>query len=140
MSQYRETWRLRSSRTLWSLLMLLAALAADGRSVSNALGFPGIFRGALDTGATAITDAMTKAAALTLAGLATNGDLLPDFLDRAVHRQVAAAVGKAARASGVEYEIVKVTDLNEIIRMGAMMTPGLAIDGELKSAGKVLSA
>jgi small redox-active disulfide protein 2 len=46
----------------------------------------------------------------------------------------------AAEGLGVEYELVKVTDLNEIIRLGAMMTPGLAIDGELRSSGKVLSA
>jgi small redox-active disulfide protein 2 len=45
----------------------------------------------------------------------------------------------AARALGIEYELVKVTEINKIARMGAMMTPGLAIDGQLKSSGKVLS-
>ncbi|MBU1702062.1 MAG: TM0996/MTH895 family glutaredoxin-like protein [Candidatus Eisenbacteria bacterium] len=45
----------------------------------------------------------------------------------------------AAKTLGIEYELVKVTNINEIARMGAMMTPGLAIDGELKSSGKVLS-
>ena len=45
----------------------------------------------------------------------------------------------AAAGLGLEYQLVKVTDLNEIARLGAMMTPGLAIDGELKSSGKVLS-
>lgn len=45
----------------------------------------------------------------------------------------------AARTLGIDYELVKVTELNEIARMGAMMTPGLAIDGELRSSGKVLS-
>ena len=45
----------------------------------------------------------------------------------------------AAKTLGIEHEIVKVTDINEIARMGALMTPGLAIDGELKSIGKVLS-
>jgi small redox-active disulfide protein 2 len=45
----------------------------------------------------------------------------------------------AAETLGIDYEIVKVTDLNEIARMGAMMTPGLAIDGQLKSSGKLLS-
>jgi len=45
----------------------------------------------------------------------------------------------AARELGIEYELEKVTDINEIARMGAMMTPGLAIDGQLKSSGKVLS-
>ena len=45
----------------------------------------------------------------------------------------------AAQALGIEYELVKVTDLNEIARLGAMMTPGLAVEGQLKSSGKVLS-
>jgi small redox-active disulfide protein 2 len=45
----------------------------------------------------------------------------------------------AAKTLGIDYELVKVTDINEIARLGAMMTPGLAIDGELKSSGKVLS-
>lgn len=45
----------------------------------------------------------------------------------------------AAENLGIDYELVKVTDLNDISRMGAMMTPGLAIDGQLKSSGKVLS-
>ncbi|MEZ4650687.1 MAG: thioredoxin family protein [Candidatus Eisenbacteria bacterium] len=45
----------------------------------------------------------------------------------------------AAKTLGVEYELVKVTDINEIVQMGAMMTPGLAIDGQLKSSGKLLS-
>jgi len=45
----------------------------------------------------------------------------------------------AAMTLGIEYELVKVTNINEIARMGALMTPGLAIDGQLKSSGKVLS-
>jgi len=54
-------------------------------------------------------------------------------------KKLAENAEEAARASGIECEIVKVTDLSEIVRMGAMMTPGLAIDGELKSVGRVLS-
>jgi small redox-active disulfide protein 2 len=46
---------------------------------------------------------------------------------------------KAAKALGIDFELVKVTDLNEMAGMGVMMTPGLAIDGELMSSGKVLS-
>jgi small redox-active disulfide protein 2 len=46
----------------------------------------------------------------------------------------------AAKAAGIEYELVKVTDLNEITKFGVMMTPALAIDGVVKSVGKVLSA
>ncbi len=87
-----------------------AAVAADGRSVNNALGFPGIFRGALDSGATAITDGMTKAASLALASLAGEGELLPDFLDRSIHRRVAEAVAQAARADGVAQKITDVTN------------------------------
>ncbi|MCR4420920.1 MAG: thioredoxin family protein [Exilispira sp.] len=45
----------------------------------------------------------------------------------------------AAQELGVEFEIEKITDINKIIEMGVMMTPGLAIDGEVKSSGKVLS-
>ncbi|NNE07096.1 MAG: thioredoxin family protein [Gemmatimonadetes bacterium] len=54
-------------------------------------------------------------------------------------RKLAENAEAAAIELGIEYELVKVTDLNEIVRMGAMMTPGLAVDGELKSSGKVLS-
>ena len=46
----------------------------------------------------------------------------------------------AARAAGIEYEIVKVTDINEIMNFGVIMTPALAVDGEVKSVGKVPSA
>jgi len=46
---------------------------------------------------------------------------------------------KAARELGTEYEIIKVTDINEITKFGAMITPALAIDGKVKSIGKVLS-
>jgi len=44
----------------------------------------------------------------------------------------------AIEASGVEAEIEKVTDINEIMGFGVMMTPALALDGEVKSTGKVL--
>ena len=45
----------------------------------------------------------------------------------------------AAQALGMEYELVKVTDINEIISFGVMMTPALVVDGEVKSSGNVLS-
>ena len=45
----------------------------------------------------------------------------------------------AAKELGVTVEIKKVTDINEIMNYGVMVTPALAIDGEVKSAGKVLS-
>lgn len=43
----------------------------------------------------------------------------------------------AAKAAGIDYELEKVTDINEIMRFGVMMTPALAIDGEVKVVGKV---
>ncbi len=46
---------------------------------------------------------------------------------------------KAAKELGVDFEIEKITDINKIMDLGVMMTPGLAIDGEVKSVGKVLS-
>jgi malate dehydrogenase (oxaloacetate-decarboxylating) len=78
-----------------------AAVASDGRHINNALGFPGLFRGALDARATDINEAMKIAASRALADLAPEGALVPDFMDRAVHRAVADAVARAARHSGV---------------------------------------
>lgn len=45
----------------------------------------------------------------------------------------------AARQLGIEYEIKKITDINEIINFGVMATPALAVDGEVKVVGKVPS-
>ena len=45
----------------------------------------------------------------------------------------------AAKDLGIEYEIEKVTKINEIMKFGVMMTPALAIDGQVKSVGKVIS-
>lgn len=78
-----------------------AAFAADGRSVNNVLGYPGIFRGALAAGARMISLEMKLAAASALAELATGEELVPDPLDGRVHEAVARAVRKAADESGV---------------------------------------
>ena len=45
----------------------------------------------------------------------------------------------AAKALGLDYALVKVTDLNEMMRFGVMMTPALAVDGVVKVVGKVPS-
>ena len=45
----------------------------------------------------------------------------------------------AAKDLGIEYDIEKVTNINEIMGFGVMMTPALAVDGEVKVVGKVLS-
>ena len=40
---------------------------------------------------------------------------------------------------GIDYELEKVTDINAIMQMGVMMTPALAVDGQVKVSGKVPS-
>ena len=55
-------------------------------------------------------------------------------------KKLAENVEAAAKALGIEYEIEKVTDINEIMKFGVMMTPALAIDGKVKVVGKVISA
>lgn len=54
-------------------------------------------------------------------------------------KKVAGLTEQAVKESGVEAEIVKVTDIKEIMNRGVMFTPALAIDGEVKSAGKIPS-
>ena len=78
-----------------------AAFAADGRSVNNVIGYPGIFRGALISGAEEINLEMRLAAAGTIAELTVESELVPDVLDPEVHRSIARAVCEAAVASGV---------------------------------------
>src|SRR5207248_6817647 len=78
-----------------------AAFAADGRSVNNVLGYPGIFRGALQAGAAGINVEMKLAAAHAIAELARDRELVPDALDQRVHDAVAEAVKIAATRSGI---------------------------------------
>ena len=53
---------------------------------------------------------------------------------------LADAVKQVAEEAGVEYELEKVTQINDIMAFGVMVTPGLVIDGEVKCVGKVPSA
>ena len=46
---------------------------------------------------------------------------------------------QAAKELGVEYELIKVTDLKQIMALGVMMTPALAVNGTVKLAGRVPS-
>ena len=78
-----------------------AAFAADGTSVNNVLGYPGIFRGALLSGAEDITLGMKLAAAEAIADLTHESELVPDALDPNVHERVATAVRDAAIDDGV---------------------------------------
>ncbi|AMW98119.1 NAD-dependent malic enzyme [Rummeliibacillus stabekisii] len=73
-----------------------AAYAADGRLVNNVLGFPGIFRGALNANAKSITYPMLLAAANAIVDATHNGDLVPHPLDPNVHSSVAKAVERIA--------------------------------------------
>jgi len=45
----------------------------------------------------------------------------------------------AAKMLGIQYEIQKVTDINDIMKFGVMLTPALVVDGQVKVVGKVLS-
>ena len=53
--------------------------------------------------------------------------------------QLFQATEQAARELGVSYELNKVTDLKQIMALGVMMTPALAVNGNLKVAGRVPS-
>ena len=86
-----------------------ARVVATGRSdfpnqVNNVLGFPGIFRGALDVRASDINEAMKVAASHAIASLVENVSekcIIPSPLDRRVVPAVAAAVARAAIETGV---------------------------------------
>lgn len=88
-----------------------AAVVSTGRSdypnqVNNVLCFPGIFRGALDVRASAITEKMKIAAAYAIAGLVSQEELCADYIlpkafDPRVKDAVAKAVAEAARKDGV---------------------------------------
>ena len=78
-----------------------AILAADGRSVNNLLGYPGIWRGTLDAKAGKINYEMLKAATLAIAGAAAEGELVPSAIDPKVHLAVTHAVARAAVESGL---------------------------------------
>jgi malate dehydrogenase (oxaloacetate-decarboxylating) len=88
-----------------------ATVIATGRSdypnqINNVLAFPGIFRGALDVRASAITEEMKVAAGHAIAGSIPREELgaeyvIPSVFNRAVAPAVAAAVAEAAERSGV---------------------------------------
>jgi len=83
----------------------LVRIMATGRSdypnqINNVLAFPGIFRGALDAGATDITEEMKLAAAVAIADSVASEDLsesniMPSVFDKSVSIRVAEAVAAA---------------------------------------------
>ena len=88
-----------------------AKVVGTGRSdfpnqINNVLAFPGIFRGALDVRASAITEEMKVAARFAIAGLVGGEEIseeyiLPQAFDPRIGQAVAKAVAKAARDGGV---------------------------------------
>jgi malate dehydrogenase (oxaloacetate-decarboxylating) len=88
-----------------------ARVMATGRSdypnqINNVLAFPGVFRGALDVRASAITEEMKVAAAHGIAAVVTDDELdedhiVPSVFNRQVSHSVAEAVSREARQSGV---------------------------------------
>jgi len=52
-------------------------------------------------------------------------------------KELAENAEAAAKALGIDYELEKVTDINKIMKFGVMITPALAVDGEVKVAGEV---
>jgi malate dehydrogenase (oxaloacetate-decarboxylating) len=85
-----------------------AVIIATGRSdfpnqVNNALAYPGIFRGALDSKATKITSGMKLAAARALAASVepTTDKIIPTPFDKGYMKKIANAVAKQAKKEGV---------------------------------------
>ncbi len=95
----------------WEATAAGARIVATGRSdfpnqVNNSLGFPGIFRGALDVRARTITDEMCIAAAEALAAAAPDGGMdpeciLPTMIEWEVYAKEAVAVGMKAQEQGI---------------------------------------
>ena len=54
-------------------------------------------------------------------------------------KKLAENAESAAKQAGIEYEIEKVTQINDIMKFGVMVTPALAVDGQVKVVGKVPS-
>ncbi|ACU98038.1 malic enzyme [Saccharomonospora viridis DSM 43017] len=93
-----------------------AAVVATGRSdfpnqINNVLAFPGVFKGALDAGASAITENMKLAAAEAIASVAADSlavdHIVPSPLDPRVAPEVAKLVAKAAESDGVATTVAR---------------------------------
>lgn len=54
-------------------------------------------------------------------------------------KKLAEVVDQAAKELGIDYEIEKISEVQEIMKFGVIMVPGLVVDGEVKVAGKVPS-
>lgn len=54
-------------------------------------------------------------------------------------KKLAECAELAAKELGIDYELEKVTQINDIMKFGVMMTPAIVIDGQVKAVGKVLT-
>jgi len=132
----------------WDAREAGAAVVATGRSdfpnqVNNSLGFPGIFRGTLDVRASTITDEMAIAAAESLAQMADEKGLSPDYIlptmdEWDVFPREAAAVAMKAQEQGVARRATTYEEEYEraqtIIRAAREMTRALMDDGFIPAA------
>jgi len=131
----------------WEAKEAGAAVVATGRSdfpnqVNNSLGFPGIFRGALDVRATTITDEMCFAAAQALAdqiGDSLDAEhILPTMEDWEVFAREAAAVGMKAQAQGVARKEASYESLYEhaaaMIKRSRALTAMMMKEGFIEEA------
>ncbi len=108
----------------WDAKEAGAYIVATGRSdfpnqINNSLGFPGIFRGALDVMARTITDEMCIAAALELAKVAEDKGLTPEYIipnmeEWEVFPREAAAVGEAAVRQSIARSVRSRSELLEM--------------------------
>ena len=91
------------------------AVMATGRSdypnqINNVLAFPGIFRGALDCRARAITENMKLAAAQALAAVVAEDELRADYIIPSVfHPAVAGSVADAVKAAAIKDGVARLT-------------------------------
>ena len=129
----------------WEALEAGAAIVATGRSdfpnqVNNSLGFPGIFRGALDVRARTITDGMCMAAAYALADMAVEKGLDPEHIlptmdDWEVFPREAVAVAMKAQEEGVAR--LTTTEKEEYERAAAIIRTARDMTQALMEAGYI---
>jgi malate dehydrogenase (oxaloacetate-decarboxylating) len=103
-----------------------ARIVATGRSdfknqINNSLGFPAVFRGALDVRATSITEEMCIAAAYAIAGYAEEKGISEDYIiprmdERAMYVCEAVAVGMKAIEQGVATRKMSREELEDEVR------------------------
>ena len=133
----------------WEAKEAGARIVATGRSdfpnqVNNSMGFPGIFRGALDVRASTITDEMCMAAANELAMCAEERGLHEDYIavtmdDLEVFAREAAAVGMKAQEQGIAGKSMSRDEIHDqavkTIKRARGMVDDLMKGGYIKPAG-----